>query len=146
MTQVKEFLSKEHQELIITAIKEAEKNTSGEIRVHVESHAKKPTFERAVEVFNMLNMYKTDARNGVLFYMALADKTFAIIGDKGIDAVVPKGFWDSVKDIVIAQFKKNAFAEGLELGIVAAGKKLKQYFPIQIDDKNELPDTISIGD
>jgi len=146
MTDAKKFLSEAHQLLIVDAIKEAEKNTSGEIRVHVETHAKKPTFERAVEVFNMLDMYKTDARNGVLFYLAIADKAFAIIGDKGIDDVVPKGFWDSIKDKVITQFKQNAYAQGLKLGIIATGEKLKQYFPLKADDKNELPDNISIGD
>lgn len=145
MNEVKNFLTDAHKEKIIAAIKKAEKNTSGEIRVHIENHANKPTFERAVEVFNMLNMYKTDARNGVLFYLAIADKAFAIIGDKGIDAVVPKGFWDSIKDTVIKQFKQKAFAEGLKLGILATGEKLKQYFPLQINDKNELSDDISIG-
>jgi len=146
MTEAKSFLSQEHQLLIVDAIKEAEKNTSGEIRVHIETRANKPTFERAVEVFNMLDMYKTDARNGVLFYLAIADKAFAIIGDKGIDAVVPKGFWDSIKDKVITQFKQDAFAEGLKQGIIATGEKLKQYFPFKTDDKNELPDDISVGD
>jgi len=146
MTEIQKFLSKEHQLLIVDAITEAEKNTSGEIRVHVETHANKPTFERAVEVFNMLDMYKTEARNGVLFYLAIADKAFAIIGDKGIDAMVPKGFWDDIKDKVITQFKQDAFAEGLKQGIIASGEKLKQYFPIQADDKNELPDSISVGE
>jgi len=146
MTEAKSFLTDEHQKLIVAAIKEAEKNTSGEIRVHVENHANKPTFERAVEVFNKLEMFKTEARNGTLFYLAIADKAFAIIGDKGIDKVVPKGFWDSIKDKVISHFKQGEFAEGLKSGILATGEKLKQFFPLQTDDKNELPDNISIGE
>lgn len=139
------FISTSQQEAIVATIRTAENNTSGEIRVHIESHTDKPTFERAVEVFNSLEMNQTAAHNGVLFYLAIADKTFAIIGDSGIDAVVPKDFWNSVKDIVIARFKKDAFADGLILGITAAGEKLKQFFPLQNDDKNELSDAISIG-
>lgn len=139
------FISTAQQEAIVAAIKDAENNTSGEIRVHIELHTDKPALDRAVEVFNSLEMNKTAARNGVLFYLALTDKTFAVIGDNGIDAVVPKDFWNSVKDVVIAQFKKDDFANGLILGITAAGEKLKQFFPFQSDDKNELSDAISIG-
>lgn len=145
MVDAQKFITTTQQEAIIAAIKMAEANTSGEIRVHLETHANKPTFERAIEVFNNLEMYKTDARNGVLFYLAVADKSFAIIGDKGIDNLVPKNFWDSIKDLVIAQFKIEAFADGLILGITATGEKLKQFFPLQKDDKNELSNTISIG-
>lgn len=145
MAETDNLISKAQQEAIVAAIKAAENNTSGEIRVHIESHTDKPAMERAIEVFHSLEMHNTAAKNGVLFYLALTDRTFAIIGDKGIDAVVPKDFWESVKTQVISKFKEEAFADGLILGISAAGEKLKQFFPHQKDDKNELSDTISMG-
>jgi len=145
MTDTNNFISTAQQEAIVAAIKDAENNTSGEIRVHIESHTDKPAMDRAIEVFHSLDMHKTAAQNGVLFYLAYADKAFAIIGDKGIDTVVPKDFWESVKTLVLSKFKEEAFTEGLILGISAAGEKLKQYFPFQKDDKNELSDAISMG-
>lgn len=145
MSKTDSLISTAQQEAIVAAIKAAENNTSGEIRVHIEAHTDKPTMERAIEVFHSLDMHHTAAQNGVLFYIALTDRTFAIIGDKGIDAVVPKDFWESVKTQVISKFKEEAFTDGLILGISATGEKLKQFFPFQKDDKNELSDAISIG-
>jgi uncharacterized membrane protein len=146
MADINKFFSKSEQDAIVKAIKTAEHNTSGEIRVHIETHVNKSeTLDRATEVFHMLDMHKTAARNGVLFYLAIADKAFAIIGDEGIHAAVPKDFWHAVKDTVISHFKKDNFAEGLTSGIILAGEKLKQFFPLQSDDKNELSDTISVG-
>lgn len=145
MPQTSDFLTKADEETIIAAIQQAEKNTSGEIRVHVENHTEKPPLERAQEVFHFLNMHQTAARNGVLFYVGVNDRSFAILGDEGIDKAVEADFWDCTKDIVISHFKERRFAEGLAEGILRAGDRLKAYFPYADDDKNELPDTISRG-
>lgn len=145
MSKVEDFLTLSQEEEIIAAIKEAEKNTSGEIRVHIEHHSDKDPLERATEVFYFLNMDRTHQKNGVLFYVNVNDKKFAVIGDRGIDKVVPDDFWGSVKDTVLSRFKTGNYAKGLIKGILAAGEKLKQYFPYTSDDQNELPDEISLG-
>lgn len=140
-----EFLSEADEQEVIAAIQQAEKNTSGEIRVHVEKHSKKPPVERAQEVFGLLGMDATAAKNGVLFYVGIYDHSFAIIGDEGIDKAVENDFWDCTRDIVIARFKEGRFKDGLIEGILRAGDRLKTYFPYDDADKNELPDTISRG-
>ena len=139
------FFSKEEQQKIVAAIKGAELNTSGEIRVHIENHCKKETLERAAEVFYDLKMNQTAARNGILFYLAVKDHKFAIIGDEGINKNVEHDFWNDIKDEMISNFKENKFAEGLIAGILKCGKKLKEYFPHQNDDVNELSDEISFN-
>jgi uncharacterized membrane protein len=137
------FLTHEEEQEIVNAIVTAEKNTSGEIRIHIEKHSDKPPLERAQEVFHLLGMDATIARNGVLFYVGVEDHTFAIIGDEGIDKAVEDDFWDCTKDIVIARFKENRFKDGLVEGILRAGDRLKQYFPYADDDKDELSNEIS---
>lgn len=140
---VEAFLSPEDEKEIIQAIARAERKTSGEIRVHIENHSDLPPIARAREVFNYLEMYKTEARNGVLFYVGVSDKTFAIIGDSGIDDVVNDTFWESTKDLVIANFKEKKFKEGLINGILEAGRVLQEFFPFEKDDTNELTNEIS---
>jgi uncharacterized membrane protein len=130
---------------VVNAIKQAELNTSGEIRVHIEDKCKGDVLDRATDVFAMLKMHKTELRNGVLFYLALKDRKYAVLGDAGINAVVPDNFWESVKDTLLQHFKEGSFTEGLSLGIGMAGEKLKQHFPYQSDDVNELPNDISFG-
>lgn len=127
------------------AIIEAETNTSGEIRVHIEEKCEGDVMNRAAFIFQQLKMHKTALRNGVLFYVATDTRKFAILGDAGINAKVENGFWDKTKDLVIEQFKKGDFTEGLVQGILQAGKCLKMHFPYQSDDKNELSDDISFG-
>jgi len=141
--EVEDFLNAAQEQLIVDAIREAEKNTSGEIRVDFEKNLQKDPIERAQEVFFKLEMDKTKYKNGVLFYVAVDDHRFAIIGDEGIDKVVPDDFWESVKNEVISEFIEGNFAEGLVKGILHTGEKLKQYFPYEDDDKNELSDEIS---
>ncbi len=138
-----EFLNKEEEKEIVQAIREAEKNTSGEIRVHLEKNNKTPGKKRALQVFKELGMQHTAQKNGVLFYVDVDNKVFIILGDKGIDYIVPSDFWESTKDIVIQNFKKGKYAQGLTEGIKEVGNKLKKYFPYQSDDINELPDEIS---
>ncbi len=130
---------------IIQAIKEAETNTSGEIRVHLENHCKDEVLNRATEIFEVLKLHKTALRNGVLFYMAIKDHKFAILGDAGINEKVPTDFWDNIKEHMTSRFKEGKVTEGLVEGINMAGLQLKQHFPIADDDKNELSDDISFG-
>ncbi len=145
MSKTEDFLSKAEEQEIVHAIVEAEKNTSGEIRVHIEEHTEKSPLERAQEVFFELKMDETQDRNGVLFYVCVSDKKFAIIGDKGINEAVESDFWDCTKDTVIANFKEGNFKKGLVEGILRAGERLKKYFPYQSDDTNELSNEISRG-
>ena len=141
----KDFFSAEEKVKIVDAIQEAEKNTSGEIRLHIENYCKAEVLDRASEVFATLKMHKTALRNGVLFYLAVKDHKFAILGDAGINAVVPPDFWDQIKNEMEGKFKENFFCDGICNGIKAAGMQLKSHFPYQLDDINELPDDISFG-
>jgi uncharacterized membrane protein len=139
------FFSKEKKEVIKSAVKEAELNTSGEIRVHIDNHCKEDVMDRAAWWFGKLEMQKTEQRNGVLFYLAVKDHKFAILGDAGINAVTLEDFWDSIKEKMLASFKEGEFAIGLKEGILMAGEALKSHFPYQDDDVNELSDEISFG-
>ncbi len=143
---VKKFFSKDEQKKVVEAIKQAEKETSGEIRVHLESKCKGDALERAVKMFGKLKMHKTELRNGVIIYLAVQDRKFAIFGDKGINEVVPENFWEDVKEVMKAYFIKSEFVEGLTRGIAMIGEKLKEFFPYQQDDVNELSDEISMGE
>ncbi|QDW20369.1 TPM domain-containing protein [Flavobacterium sp. KBS0721] len=145
MSKVEDFLSKEEELNIVEAIRVAEKNTSGEIRVHIEQTTSKVPFDRALEVFHELKMNETQQQNGVLFYFAVADKTFAICGDKGINDLVAADFWDCTKDAMISQFKLGNFKQGIVDGILNAGEQLKKHFPWVEGDSNELSNEISKG-
>ncbi len=140
------FFTEEEKENIKLSIKNAELDTSGEIRVHVENKCKGDVMERAAFVFNKLKMQNTELRNGVLFYLAIKNRKFAILGDVGINEKVPDNFWDNIKDTMLNYFREDRFAEGLAEGIAMAGAKLKEHFPYQTDDINELSDDISFGD
>ena len=146
MSHPHHFFSQSDLDLILAAIKEAESNTSGEIRVHLESTTQSlETLDRATEVFADLEMHKTELRNGVLFYLAVVDRKFAILGDVGINDVVHVTFWDDVALMMSEYFKQNEFVLGLTQGIKMCGQKLKLRFPHQVDDVNELSDNISFG-
>ena len=111
MSKVEAFLTAEEEQEIVKAILTAEKNTSGEIRVHIEAHTRLDAMERAKEVFYVLKMDNTKEENGVLIYVAVNDKKFAICGDTGIDKVVPNDFWDSTRNAIQVQFKKSNFKQ-----------------------------------
>ena len=142
---IKEFIGKQGQEKIVAAIKQAELDTSGEIRVHLESKCPSDPLQRAVYIFNYLKMYKTQARNGVLIYVAVESRKFAIIGDAGINNAVPENFWDSIKEKMAHAFSQGDYVHGISEAIREAGLSLKKYFPYQSDDINEQPDEISFG-
>jgi uncharacterized membrane protein len=145
MSKVDHFLSQEDEKAVVEAICLAEKNTSGEIRVHIEKTTSIDAFDRAMEVFHELKMDETQLQNGVLIYLAVEDRTFVICGDKGINDVVPHDFWDSTKEIMAAHFKNGNFKQGLIDGIGKAGEELQNHFPYQEDDTHELPNEISKG-
>jgi uncharacterized membrane protein len=146
MSENTPFLSKTEEQEIIEAIVIAEKNTSGEIRVHIEENCTIPSMERAKEVFHFLNMDATKLKNGVLFYICTKTKSFAILGDRGINDLVAPDFWNSTKDVVIEKFKNGQYKDGLIKGIIEAGKQLKKYFPYNNEtDTNELSNEISRG-
>ena len=140
MSKVEDFLTKAEEDLIVAAIRDAEKQTSGEIRVHIENTNAKKCLERAEEVFYILGMDKTEDKNGVLFYVDVENKQFAVIG-----IVVPEHFWERVRDRVTGEFAKGNYADGLVLGIIEAGQKLQEYFPYHHTDTNELSNEISKG-
>ena len=137
------ILNREEDQRVVEAIRQAERNTSGEIKVHIENRCKGDVEQRSLFIFDKLKLNETQLRNGVLIYLAIKDHKFAILGDKGINDVVEDGFWNDVKDLMLNQFKEGHFAEGLEQGIMRCGEKLKAYFPYQSDDINEIPDDIS---
>lgn len=146
MSKVEDFLTKAEEQEIVAAIGKAEKNTSGEIRVHIEKETSVAAIDRAMEVFRTLNMENTQERNGVIIYVAVKSKQFAIYGDKGINEKVADDFWDSTKDVMQNHFKKGNFKQGLIDGILNAGEQLKAHFPFQDYDINELSNEISLGE
>ena len=141
----RKFFSEQDQQTIKNAIVQAEKGTSGEIRVHIEDTFSGDVLDQAAFIFKKLKMHETEQRNGVLFYLAIRNRKFAIIGDAGINAKVPDGFWDLIKEVMTEHFGNNRFTEGLAEGIKLAGEKLIEYFPILENDTNELSDEISFG-
>jgi len=142
---IRQFFSQEEQDKIIKAIEQAELNTSGEIRVHIENYKKDNTLERAAFWFKKLKMNNTKERNGVLFYLSPKNKRFAIVGDQGIHEKVGDDFWNEIRDIMTDHFKTGDFVTGLTKGIEKTGEKLKSFFPYQTDDVNELPNEISFN-
>lgn len=145
MNQVENFLTSKEENEVVNAILKAEKNTSGEIRVHIEATAKIDHFSRAQQVFHFLKMDNTKEENGVLLYVAVTDKKFVLYGDKGIDKAVPRGFWDTTKAVISSHFKKGDFKQGIIAGILKAGKELETHFPWHHNDTNELSNEISNG-
>ncbi len=144
-TSARRFFTKKEKEEIQKAILNAEMDTSGEIRVHIETNCEGEVLDRTAYLFKKIGMQKTELRNGVLLYLAVQSHKFAIIGDKGINAVVPENFWDDIKEKMTTFFEKEEFVQGLAVGIEQTGKQLKKHFPRHLDDINELSDEISFG-
>jgi uncharacterized membrane protein len=140
---VSEIITPADEKQILQAIEAAEMNTSGEIRVHIEDSYKGELCDRAATIFARLNMHKTELRNGVLFYLAVKKHQFAVLGDAGINKVVPPEFWNEIKLLMEGYFKNSQFGEGLSRGILMAGEQLKKHFPFKTGDVNELPNELS---
>jgi uncharacterized membrane protein len=138
--------NEEEQQLIRKAIEQAENRSSGEIRVCIEKKCSEEVLDRAAKYFFQLNMHKTALRHGVLIYVATVDRKFAIIGDAGINQVVPADFWDTAKEDMLQHFKYGNIVEGIVTGLKIAGEQLQKYFPRQAGDINELPDDIAFMD
>ena len=145
MSKVEDFLTKAEEQEVVHAIGKAEKNTSGEVRVHIEKETSMAAIDRAMEVFRSLNMENTAERNGVIIYVAVNSKQFAIYGDKGINEKVSDDFWNCTKDAMQNQFQNGNFKQGIIDGILNAGEQLKKHFPYQDNDLDELTNEISRG-
>ena len=142
--EVEQFLTADEETAIIEAIRNAEKQTSGEIRVHIEAHVA-DAWSRAQEVFHALKMDNTKQENGVLFYVAVEDRKFCIMGDRGIDRAVGRDFWQEVRSLMEFRFRESKFSTGIIEGIQLTGEKLAAYFPWETGDINELTNEISRG-
>ncbi|APY07772.1 hypothetical protein BWZ20_05435 [Winogradskyella sp. J14-2] len=145
MPHIEDFLTQQEEQEIIEAIRIAERETSGEIRVHIEQKCNMDIYEHALEVFHYLKMDNTKEQNGVLIYVAVDNKAFVIYGDKGINDIVGTDFWNSTRDKIVFQFKNGNFKQGLIDGIIEAGKVLALHFPWKHGDHNELDNSISKG-
>jgi uncharacterized membrane protein len=142
----KKFFTKTEEKHILSAIKEAELASSGEVRVFVESHCKGDIEARTIDIFKQLKMHKTRERNAVLIYVAIKDRRFTIFGDEGIHQKMGFQFWNAEAAILKSFFVDNKIIDGLSTTIISIGQILKEHFPYSTDDKNELPDTIAYGD
>jgi uncharacterized membrane protein len=140
------LFSEKDQERIREAVAAAERATSGEIRICVEKTCTGTALDRAVTYFHKLGMNQTKLRNGVLIYIAVEDHQFAIIGDTGINKLVPENFWQTTKDLMLGHFKNGEMAEGIIAGIHEAGQQLQTFFPSVANDTNELSNDIAFGD
>lgn len=140
----KEFFSAAEKELIKQAIQQAEKKTSGEIRVYIQPHCNGDVLAYTTSLFHRLKMHETKDRNGVLFFLAYKEHRFAIVGDENIHKRTGDDFWKDITMQMEKLFQQQKMIEGLQKGIEMAGEKLKQYFPYSEEDKNELPDDIII--
>jgi uncharacterized membrane protein len=140
---VRKYFNPDEEAELIKAIQLAEQKTSGEIRIHIEEKCTGDAFARGVEVFGGLGMHKTEQRNGVLFYIATETHKFSIVADEGINAKVPEGFWDAIKDDMIIHFKNGQLVEGLKAGVLKSGAALRSHFPRLDYDENELSNEIS---
>jgi len=143
MSNAANFFSEDEKQRISEAIAEAERMTSGEIRVHVENSCPGDPYERAVVIFEKLGMQATSKRNGVLLYVAVKSHDLAIIGDKGINEAVPENFWDDILAQLKEDFRAGRAAEGVCKALRKAGEQLKAHFPFEDGDVNEQPDALS---
>jgi len=145
MVSAAKFFSESNRKAIGDAIAAAERMTSGEIRLFVENKCKGDVLDRSAFLFKELKMDATRERNGVLIYLAMKSQKFAILGDAGINAKVPKDFWLDIRVEMQNYFVKEDFTNGLAKGIAMAGEALQKYFPHEKDDKNELSDEMVFG-
>ena len=143
----KEFFTAEERERIVEAVRFAEKRTSGEIRVFVESRCRYvDALDRAAELFYRLEMERTDDHNAVLVYLAVKDRQLAVFGDENIHQKVGSGYWQKIVGNILENFNRDHFAEGISQCVLQIGDALHEHFPFDNDtDKNELPDDIVFG-
>lgn len=145
ITRAEKIFTPAMRKQVQDAIKEAEKITSGEIRVYVEDRCLEDIMDHAAFIFSQMKMHKTKLRNGVLFYLAIEDHKLAVLGDAGINAMVEEGYWNNVQEKMIIRFAENDFCAGLVKGVKEVSATLAKFFPPGIHDVNELPDDIVFG-
>lgn len=145
MIKATDFLTQDEQREIVEAIRFAEKKTSGEIRIHIETENTSNELERTIQLFYELEMNKTKERNAVLIHVSLNNQSLAIYGDEGIHSYVSQEYWNEIRDEMIEYFKIGKYKKGLVQAILKTGLKLKEFFPYQQNDKNELSDEISFS-
>ncbi len=144
-TNPKSFLSGPESDQVVQAIQKAERGTTGEIRVRIDRQCGRPALLAAELLFHRLKMDATAQRNGVLIYLSLADRQFAVYGDRGIDATIGADGWSRIRDRLAARFAKDEFAVGLAEAVADIGRVLSKQFPGQKNDPNELSDDLSLG-
>jgi uncharacterized membrane protein len=140
-----EFLTLDERARVATAIGEAERRTSGEIRVHLEDHIEEDVLVHAAFIFEELGMHRTKDRNGVLIYVSVADRKAAVIGDKGIHERVGEGFWRDVLAVMQLHFAADRASDGLCEAVRMVGEKLRDMHPYAHDDRDELSNEVSVG-
>jgi uncharacterized membrane protein len=146
MSTISDYITESDEKAIIEAIKSGEKQTSGEIRLHIELKCpEEDPYQRALNIFEHLEMHKTELANGILIYLALDDHKIVVCGDKGINDIVGENYWKNTIDLMTTHFKNNDYKQGLIEGVIEISQKLKQYFPYEKGDTNELSDDISKG-
>ena len=141
----KTIFNADEQKQLVRAIADAEQNTSGEIRIHLEDYCDGEPYHRGLEVFHSLKMHQTALKNGVLIYIAVQDRKLAILCDKGINDIVPPHYWEEILQALKTSFKRDQFLAGIEQAIHEIGQKLKIHFPYQKNDIDELTNENSIG-
>ena len=136
-------LDRQAKQKIVDAIRQAERLTSGEVRVHLKNQCGQDVLAEAKKIFHRLNMHKTKQRSAVLILVCPKNRTFAILGDSGIHAKVGGPFWNGVRDAMTGHFKKDQFVEGIIAGVLQTGEALKTHFPHTAGDVNQLPDEVT---
>lgn len=147
---VRRWLSAADLKALARAIGEAERHTSGEIRVHLERRipgrpADDAVQARARDVFRRLGLDRTRERNAVLIYLALEDRRLAVVGDEGVHARVGDAYWARVRDVMVEHLRRGGLREALAAAIETVGETLRRHFPRRPDDRNELPDQVTLG-
>ena len=146
-TKTRTWLSPDEEQEIVQTIAQSEKESSGEIRVHLESRCRmKNPLDRAVQLFYQLGMDKTLARNGILIYLSIDDRQIAIIGDKGIHQHTGETFWEEVKQAMIEQIRQSKLSTGIRFGVQMCSAQLSKHFPPVLGDTNELSNEISVSE
>ncbi|AQW94432.1 TPM domain-containing protein [Elizabethkingia anophelis] len=140
-----DFLTNTEMASLVEAIQKAEEHSSGEIRVHIDTHSEKDLAKEAIDAFHKLEMQKTQYRNAVLFYISFEQKYLTIIGDKGIHEKVQQHFWDQLHDEITQKFAQKLYFQGLRDALLKTGMELKKHFPVDQENKNELPNEISFS-
>lgn len=145
MPSVADFLTDGERRVVADAISQAEKVTSGEIRIHIDEHIEEDVLDHAAYLFQELGMQHTRERNGILIYVCVADRLVAVIGDKGINERVPEGFWNGTVEVLKSHFVAGRPAEGLCEVVRLVGERLSAFFPPRTDDRNELSNEVTFG-